>query len=62
MCDWASKQSSDLKNYTDTGPRPLVFKFLDPPLVISNSAKLHVATLLQKTNRCFYLYIGLWIA
>ena len=28
----ASKQSSDLKNYTVLGPRPPVLKFLDPPL------------------------------
>ena len=27
-----NKQSSDLKNYTAPGPRPPVFKFLDPPL------------------------------
>ena len=32
MCEGASKQSSDLKNYTAPGPRPPVFKFLDPPL------------------------------
>ena len=33
MCAGASKQSSDLKNYTATGPRPPVLK-LDPPLFI----------------------------
>ena len=35
MCEGASKQSSDLKNYT--GPRlpPLVLKFPDPPLLIT---------------------------
>ena len=32
MCEEASKQSSDLKNYTAPVPRPRVFKFLDPPL------------------------------
>ena len=33
MCEGASKQSPDLTNYTATGPRPPVLKFLDPPLV-----------------------------
>ena len=33
MCEGASKQSSDLKNYTAPGPRPPVLKFLDPPTI-----------------------------
>ena len=32
MCEGASKQSSDLKNYTAPATRPPVHKFLDPPL------------------------------
>ena len=32
MCEGASKQSSDLKKYTATGPRAPVLKFVDPPL------------------------------
>ena len=32
MCERASKQTSDQKNYTAPGPRPPVLKFLDPPL------------------------------
>ena len=35
MCEEASKQSSDLKNYTAPVPRPRVFKFLDLPLIIT---------------------------
>ena len=33
MCEGASKQSPDHKNYTTPGPRPPVLKFLDPPLI-----------------------------
>ena len=33
MCEEASKLSQDLKNYTAPGPRPPVYKFLDPPLM-----------------------------
>ena len=36
MREGASKQSSDLKNYTAPGPRPPVLKFLDPPLVTTD--------------------------
>ena len=32
MCERASKQSPDLKNYSAQGLRPPVLKFLDPPL------------------------------
>ena len=32
MCEGASKLSPDPKNSTAPGPRPLVLKFLDPPL------------------------------
>ena len=32
MFEEASKQSQDLKNYIAPGPRPPVYKFLDPPL------------------------------
>ena len=32
-CEGASKQSKDLKNYTAPGPRPPIYKFLDPPLI-----------------------------
>ena len=32
MCEGASKQSPDLKDYTAMGPRPPVLIFLDPPL------------------------------
>ena len=39
MCEGASEQSPDLKNYTATGPRPPVLKFLDPPLVHHFPAK-----------------------
>ena len=31
MCELASKQSQDLKNYT----APPVYKFLDPPLIVA---------------------------
>ena len=34
VCEGASKQSSELKNYTAPGPRPQVHKFLDPPLAM----------------------------
>ena len=33
MCEGASKQSSEPKNYTAPGPRPKVPKFLDPLLL-----------------------------
>ena len=33
MCEGASKQSSDLKNYTTPAPRPPVLKFLDLPTI-----------------------------
>ena len=32
MCERASKQSPDLKNYTAPEQRPQVLKFLDPPM------------------------------
>ena len=35
MCEGASKQYSYLKNYTASGQRLPVLKFLDPPLIIS---------------------------
>ena len=34
VCEGASKQSPDPKNFTAPGPRPPVLKFLDPPLTI----------------------------
>ena len=42
MCEGASKQSPDLKNYTAPGPRPPVLKFLDPPLSTDCHTK-HIA-------------------
>ena len=35
MCEGASKQLPDLKNYTLPGPVPPVLKYLDPPLIHS---------------------------
>ena len=43
MCEGASKQSSDLKNYTAPGLRPPVFKFLDPPLICTVKMYLQTA-------------------
>ena len=33
MCEGASELSQDLENYTSPGPRPPVYKFLDPLLL-----------------------------
>ena len=52
MCEGASKQSSDLKNYTAPGPRPPVFKFLDPPLYNAYNMYLYSLLLLQKHRVC----------
>ena len=32
MCEGASKQFQNLKIFTALGPRPPIYKFLDPPL------------------------------
>ena len=47
MCEGASKQSSDLKNYTAPVPRPPVLKFLDPPTINWHEVKV---TRVQCTN------------
>ena len=41
MCEGASKQSADLKNYTaQARPPPPVLKFLDPPLIIAKIKRI----------------------
>ena len=47
MCEGASKQSQDLKNYTALGPRPTVYKFLDPPLKRTIKSQVLSATALS---------------
>ena len=49
MCKEASKQSTDLKNYTRLGPRPPVLKFLDPPLQTTN-------VLLENSMQLFMIF------
>ena len=63
MCEGASKQSPDLKNYTATGPCPPVLKFLDPPLnhilsVIDIIIIIRSLDEVHKTKNNIYVHSG----
>ena len=51
MCEGASKQSPDLTNYTATGPRPPVLKFLDPALTCARYFDFRLQMFLNKVLR-----------